>query len=329
MAQLPGEFELIRRYFAPLAARAPGALNLQDDACTIAAPPGHELVLTVDALTAGVHFLRDDPPDLIARKMLRVNLSDLAGKGARPLGYLMTTAFDPATDEAWVARFVEGLALDQEEFGIALLGGDTTATPGPMSLTATLIGTVPTGRALRRGGARPGDRILVSGTIGDGHFGLAAARHELGDLDHAQLSFLAGRYRLPQPRNRLGCALVEAGLGHAGMDVSDGLVADLRHMCEASGCGAEVATTRIPVSAAVADLLAETPDLLLQAITGGDDYEVLLAAPGEEVAAILELGRRCSTQVTEIGCFTEGKGVLFVDADNRPLSLPKAGFTHF
>lgn len=328
MAPLPGEFDLIRRYFAPLAAQSPGALGLQDDVCTIAAPPGHDLVLTVDALTANIHFLRDDPPGLIARKMLRVNLSDLAGKGAKPLGYLMTTAFDPATDEAWVARFVEGLALDQAEFGLALLGGDTTATPGPLSLTATLIGTVPSGSALRRNGARPGDRILVTGTIGDGHFGLAASRGEL-DLPREHLDFLTGRYRLPLPRVALGCALIEHGLGRAGMDISDGLAADLRHLCEASDCGARVATPAVPLSAGVAELLAETPDLLLSAIGGGDDYELLLAAPPEQVPAIQELGRKSATPITEIGVFTTGKDVIFHDSDGRVVNLPKAGFTHF
>lgn len=329
MAPLPGEFELIRRYFAPLAAQAPGALALQDDVCTIAPAPGQDLVLTVDALTAGVHFLRSDPPDLIARKMLRVNLSDLAGKGARPLGYLMTTAFDPATDETWVARFVEGLALDQAAFGFALLGGDTTATPGPLSLTATLIGTVPSGRALRRNGARPGDVILVTGTIGDGHFGLAASRGELGHLPQEHVAFLTDRYRLPQPRVAFGCALIEHGLGHAAMDVSDGLVADLGHLCAASGCGARVSTPNVPVSAALAELLADSPDLLLPAICGGDDYEVLLAAAPEQVQAILGLAAQSATRVTEIGVFTTGNDVLFVDADNRPITLAKAGFTHF
>ena len=152
--KLPGEFDLIARYFAPLAAKAPGALGLKDDAATFQPPAGMDLVFTTDALTADLHFLRSDPPDLIARKMLRQNLSDLAGKGAKPLGYLMTTALDDGIDEAWIAKFAEGLAQDQAEFDIALWGGDTTSTPGPLALTATLIGAVPTGRALRRNGAQ-------------------------------------------------------------------------------------------------------------------------------------------------------------------------------
>jgi thiamine-monophosphate kinase len=326
---LPSEFDLIRRYFAPLAAQTPGALDLRDDACTLIPPPGQELVLTNDALTAGIHFLRSDPPDQIARKMLRVNLSDLAGKGAKPLGYLMTTAFDPEVDVAWVAAFAAGLVKDQAEFGLTLLGGDTTATPGPLALTATLIGSVPVGRALRRNGAKSGDVLLVTGTIGDGHFGLAANRNELTQLPFAELDYLADRYRLPQPRVTFGTGLTARGLGHAAMDVSDGLVADLRHLCAASECGARVMLPKVPISPAVAELVAGSPDLLLAAITGGDDYEVLLAAPADQVPAILALGKETKTRVTEIGVITKGKDVIFEDADSQPVNLPKAGFTHF
>lgn len=329
MAPLPGEFDLIARYFAPLARNSPGALGLQDDAATFTPPAGCELVLTADALTADLHFLRSDPPDLIARKMLRVNLSDLAGKGARPLGYLMTTAFDRAVDEAWIKAFAAGLAQDQETFGLALLGGDTTSTPGPLALTATLIGSVPAGRALRRTGARPGDRILVTGTIGDGHFGLGALRGEFSQLSAEHRRFLAGRYQLPEPRVALGQALSERGLGRAGMDISDGLAADLGHMCAASGCGARVTLPQVPVSAALAELLADDPDLLRSAVTGGDDYEVLLAVTPDQVPAVQAAANATDTAITEIGVFTEGKDLIFTDSDGQPVALPKAGFTHF
>jgi thiamine-monophosphate kinase len=326
--KLPGEFDLIARYFAPLAAKAPGALGLKDDAVTVQPPAGMELVLTVDALTADLHFLRGDPPDLIARKMLRQNLSDLAGKGAKPLGYLMTTAFDDAVDEAWIAKFAEGLAQDQAEFDIALWGGDTTRTPGPLALTATLIGAVPTGRALRRGGARPGDRILVTGTIGDGIFGLAAHRGEL-DLAPEARRFLAQRYVLPQPRVTLGRMLTEQGLAHAGMDISDGLVADLGHMCAASNCGAKVAVASIPLSDAVADLVAADPALIATAVSGGDDYELLLAVPPDRVAAVLDAARQSGTAVAEIGAFTQEPRLTFLDRDGQSLAFEKTGFTHF
>jgi thiamine-monophosphate kinase len=327
--KLPGEFDLIARYFAPLAANAPGALGLKDDACTFVPPAGSELVFTTDALIANIHFLRTDPPDLIARKMLRVNLSDLAGKGAQPLGYLMTTAFDDAADETWLSKFVAGLAEDQAEFGIALWGGDTVATPGPLSLTATLIGAVPRGRALRRGGARPGDRVLVTGTIGDGFFGLAAHRGELGELDAAERQFLAQRYLVPQPRVALGRALAEQGLVHAGMDVSDGLAADLAHMCRASGCGAEIQVARVPLSDAVAELVARDPALIGSALSGGDDYEILLAVPPDRVPDVVEAARKSGTAISDVGLFRAETSVDFIDRDGEPVLLGKPGFTHF
>ena len=326
--KLPGEFDLIARYFAPLAAKAPGALGLKDDAATFQPPAGMDLVFTTDALTADLHFLRSDPPDLIARKMLRQNLSDLAGKGAKPLGYLMTTALDDGVDEAWIAKFAEGLAQDQAEFDIALWGGDTTKTPGPLALTATLIGAVPTGRALRRDGARPGDRILVTGTIGDGIFGLAAHRGEL-DLSQEARRFLAQRYVLPQPRMALGRMLAEQGLAHAGMDISDGLAADLGHMCAASNCGADVAVASVPLSDAVADLVAGEPGLITSAITGGDDYELLLAVPPDRVAAVLEAAQQSGTPIADVGSIVQESGLTFRDRDNQPLAFEKAGFTHF
>lgn len=327
--KLPGEFELIARYFAPLAAKAPGALGLQDDVFAFAPAPGMDLVLKTDAITAGVHFLRSDPPDLVARKLLRVNISDLAGKGARPLGYLMTTAFDDAIDESWIAKFTEGLAQDQAEFDIALWGGDTTATPGPLALTATLIGSVPTGRTLRRAGARPGDRILVTGTIGDGFFGLAAHRGELTELAEQARRYLARRYVLPQPRLALGRMLAERGLAHAGMDISDGLAGDLAHICEASGCGANVEIASVPLSDAVADLVAGDPALIASALTGGDDYELLLAVPPGALAQVFKAAEKAGTSVTEIGGFTPEPAVRFVDRDGRALGLSKPGFTHF
>jgi len=226
---LPAEFDLIARYFAPLAAGAPGALGLLDDAALVDVSPGHRLVVTVDAVVAGVHFLADDPPDLIARKALRVNLSDLAAMGARPLGYFLAAAFADQ-DEPWLAAFAAGLAEDQASFGVALMGGDTVATPGPLTLAITAIGEVRSGRELRRSAAKAGDLIFVTGTLGDGALGLAALRGALPALSGAQRDFLARRYHLPEPRIDFGRALTEEGLALCGMDISDGLGADLGHI---------------------------------------------------------------------------------------------------
>src|SRR5690242_11974455 len=238
MQGLPAEFGLIARHFRPLA--GPGALDLRDDTALLTPPAGRELVLTVDAMVAGVHFLPDDPPDLVGRKLLRVNLSDLAAKGAAPIGYLMTVSAPKDTPESWFAGFAAGLAQDQVRYGVTLLGGDTTSTPGPISLSLTIIGHVAAGTAIRRSGARPGDDIWVTGTIGDGALGLQVVLGRLADGS----GFLLDRYRLPQPR----VGLVLAGIASAGMDVSDGLVQDLGHICAAGGVGAEIQADAVPLS---------------------------------------------------------------------------------
>ena len=317
MSDLPAEFSLIARHFRPLA--GPGAFFLSDDAAVFAPPPGRELVVSADALVAGVHFLPDDPPELIGRKLLRTNLSDLAAMGATPLGYLMTVSAPRGTPDSWFAGFAAGLAADQAEFGVCLLGGDTTSTPGPVSLSLTILGHVAPGAALRRGGAMPGDGLWVSGTIGDGALGLLAARGEIADPDGS----LAGRYRLPQPRLGLGQAV--AGIAHAGMDVSDGLVQDSGHLCRAGGLGVVIDATSVPLSPA-----ARVADRLALCLTGGDDYELLLAVPPGREAALVEAASRCGTQVTRIGVFAAGARLVTVrGADGAPMALASGGWSHF
>ena len=232
---------------------------------------------TADTVVAGVHFLADDPPDLIARKALRVNLSDLASMGAEPLGYLLVTALSASIDENWIAQFTRGLAQDQAEFSISLLGGDTAFTPGPLALTITALGQAESGKALLRSGAKPGDRVYVSGTVGDGAFGLKAAKGEMSALSQPDQDWLLDRYRLPRPRLGLGRRLI--GIASAAMDISDGLVADLGHMCEASGVGALVEAAKLPVSSAIRTLLGAGEASLVEVATGGDDYELLFTAP--------------------------------------------------
>lgn len=311
---VPAEFSLIYRHFRPLA--GPGALDLRDDAAVFMPPPGRELVVAADAMVAGVHFLPDDPPETLGRKLLRVNLSDLAAMGATPLGYLMTTAFPKGIDDAWVARFAEGLALDQALFGVGLLGGDTVSTPGPMTLSLTIIGHVAVGKALRRSAARPGDGVWVSGTIGDGAFGLRAIRGPVADAD----GFLAGRYRLPQPRVALGQALV--GVAHAAMDVSDGLMQDFAHICRESGVGGVIEAALVPL-APITRAAAVGENALLP-FHGGDDYELLFTAPDD--ALVVALGM----PVTRIGRVVDaGEGVTLVDASGAAIDLPAGGWSHF
>lgn len=307
-ADLPAEFALIARHFRPLA--GPGALNLQDDAAVLAPPPGRELVLTCDAMVAGVHFLPDDPPDLVGRKLLRVNLSDLAAKGATPIGYLMTVSAPRNTPDAWYAGFAAGLLQDQRQYGVTLLGGDTTSTPGPISLSLTILGHVAPGQAVHRMGAQPGDGIFVTGTIGDGALGLAVAQGRLSD----PTGYLLSRYRLPEPR--VGLAI--AGIASAGMDISDGLVQDLGHICRASGLQAEIEAARVPLSEAAR---AAGPDWLPTCLTGGDDYELLLAIPP---------GREDGIPVTRIGTFQSGPADVIVRGpDGKPMTLARGGWSHF
>jgi len=322
MTSIPAEFSLIYKHFRPLA--GPGALDLGDDAAVFLPPPGRELVVAVDAMVAGVHFLPDDPADLVARKLLRTNLSDLAAMGAAPLGYLLTVSVRRDTPDAWFAGFAAGLAADQAEFGLTLLGGDTTSTAGPVSLSLTILGTVAPGTALRRTGACAGHGVWVTGTIGDGALGLLAATGQLGDPG----GFLAGRYRLPQPRVALGQRLV--GVASAAMDVSDGLVQDLGHLCRGGGVAAEIEAALVPLSAAARAAVAAEPALLVRCLSGGDDYELLLAVPNAQAAALRAAAAACGVKVTRIGQFTSGAAEVRVRGlDGAPMVLGDEGWSHF
>lgn len=291
-----GEFELIRRFLAPLATAA-GAGGLEDDAALIDAPEGRRLVVTTDTMVEGVHFPGDGPPGLIARRLLRTNLSDLAAMAARPEGYLLNLALPGRIDDAWLEGFAAGLAADQEAFGLSLFGGDTVATPGALTLTVTAFGSA--AAPVRRSGATPGERVFVTGPVGDGHFGLKAIR---GDLDAPRL---AERYWLPTPR--FGAAEGTT----AAADISDGLIADLGHICRASGVGAVIDLEAVPLSPEVAALGAGAR---LEALTGGDDYELVFTA--RESAAI------------PVGRVVAGEGVTVLDAGGEPVPLARQGYTH-
>ncbi len=341
-----GEFDLIDRYFAPLAAGAPGAFGLRNDAAVLDPTSGHNLVVTTDAMVAGVHFLPGDPADLVARKLLRVNLSDLAAMGAKTRGYVLAMALSPELDEAWVAAFADGLRVDQDAFGTVLLGGDTVRTPGLLTLTLTAFGEVPAGTALTRSGARAGDDIYVSGTIGDGALGLKAARGELAGLAAADRAALADRFHVPRPRLALGQALVArgtaqgttrgiaAGLATAALDVSDGLVADLGHIAAGAGLAAEIEFAAVPLSAAARSALDSDGALREAILCGGDDYELLFTAPPGAAVAVAALAVDLALPLTRIGRMAPstgvaGTGVRVVDEAGVPIALEKAGWSHF
>ncbi len=321
-----GEFGRIERFFAPLAKGFPGAFGLADDAAVLEPPPGQALVVTTDAVVAGVHFLADDSPGDIARKALRVNLSDLAAKGAKPLAYTLTLALGRDIDDSWVEAFAAGLADDQARYGIALAGGDSVSTAGPIWASITAFGRVPAGQIVRRSGARPGDAVFVTGSIGDAALGLSVATDRLA-VPADDAFYLVDRYRLPQPRNHAADAI--AAYATAALDISDGLAADFRHLCLASGVRGEIALERVPLSAAVRRALAADPRLLPDILSGGDDYEVLLTASPGSAAALADAASAAGIAMTEIGIIRAGGGeALILDGAGRSIMLDRQGWTH-
>jgi thiamine-monophosphate kinase len=326
-----GEDSLIARYFRPLAQGCSGAFELMDDAAVIEPPEGMDLVVTTDALVSDVHFFADGDPADIAFKALAVNISDLAGKAAEPIAYSLALVLPRGTPEGWLAAFAQGLGEAQKAFGIAMSGGDTTASPsGPPMISITAFGSVPRGRMLRRGGASAGDGIYVSGTIGDAGLALLLSQHRGGNwaIGGAERQALLSRYWRPTPRLRLRDAL----LAHASaaMDISDGLAIDCARLCKASAVAAQIETALVPLSAAVRSLVASDPALLETILTGGDDYEILAAVPPANEAAFARAADVAGVPVTRIGRVQEGQcPPRFTGADGTPLTLSRLGYDHF
>jgi thiamine-monophosphate kinase len=323
------EDRLIARYFRPLA-KHPGALGLVDDAAVIAPPPGCDLVLTTDGVISGVHVFADERPENIGRKALRMNLSDLAAKGATPLGFLLSIALPGTIDEAWLAAFAAGLGEDAERYGCPLLGGDTDRTPGPTSVSIAAFGTVPHGKMVQRSTAKPGDLIVVTGTIGDAALGVLLRRDEnlakRWRLSDAMSSHLKRRYLLPEPRNALAHAVQQNA--SAAIDVSDGLAGDLAKLCRASGVAAEVDVGQVPLSEAVRAAIAADPAMMETALSGGDDYEIVLTLAPDKFAALRTAAHQVGVAVTEIGRIATGEGARFLH-DGKTLTFARPSYSHF
>lgn len=305
------EFGIIAKYFAPLAGE--GAFGLKDDAALLAHRPAHDLVVTTDTITEGVDFFGFDPSPSIARKALRVNFSDLAAKGAVPAHYLLNLSLPHTVTPDWLAGFAQGLADDQREYGVTLLGGDTGATDGPLSIAVTAFGFVPSGKLVRRSGARVGDHVYVTGNIGDSGGGLAIFRRKNHSLSDADRDSLIARYRTPQPPVSFASTLRD--IAHASVDVSDGLIADLGHVASASGVRIVVEGERVPLSAPLKLLWGEKA--LTRAVTAGDDYQIAFIAPPA-----------LSGTFTRIGHVEAGKGVSLTLA-GKEIATPKPGYRHF
>lgn len=331
MAQQDGssetEFDLIARLFAPLS-DSPHGLNLTDDVGLVPDTDGRSCI-TSDMIVAGVHFLADDPADQIAQKLVRVNISDLAAKGAQPVGCLLSAAFNQQRDISWLEAFANGLAEDMSAFGLVLIGGDTVRTPGPDTFSLTAIGRLGEGAMVTRAGARAGDGLYVTGTIGDAGLGLRILRGELGAVALGTRTRLEGRYRLPQPRADFGRKL--SGFASASLDVSDGLIADTGHLADASGLTARIDFDRVPLSSSATRVVKKDRSLHLSLLGAGDDYEILFAAPADAAEAIAEASGDTGTPVTRIGDLAPGKAgeVSVVDGQGMALDVPKMGYRHF
>jgi thiamine-monophosphate kinase len=317
MTNSSSEFELIAEFFAPLAT-SPGAFGLKDDVALVAARAGHDLVVTTDMIVAGVDFFANDPPDSIARKALRVNLSDLAAKGAEPFGYLLNLMLPKEIGRPFLKDFADGLESDQKEFAISLLGGDMSGTPGPLAISITAFGHVPTGRIVRRSGARVGDLVFVTGTVGDSGGGLALLENRAVSISGETRARLIARYHVPEPRVMFAPALRAAS---AAVDVSDGLLADLSHVADASGVRIEIEAERIPLSPSLIELWGGGSEAVVRAATAGDDYEIAFTARAPIADA--------HTAATCIGKVTKGSGIALLDAAGREIAVPRKGFAHF
>jgi thiamine-monophosphate kinase len=320
-----GEDDLIARYFKPIATD-PGALGLADDAAVLKGS-GDDLVVTTDAIVEGVHFLSDDPPETVAKKALRVNLSDLVAKGATPAGFVLTLALRNA-DERWLASFARGLGDDATAFRCPLLGGDTVATPGPLMISITAFGRVPPGEMILRSRAEPGDRIVVSGTIGDAALGLAILRGTVTVSDAAVREMLLDRYRVPQPRIGLADAL--RNYARAAMDVSDGLAGDLAKLCAASGVSGVIDAASVPLSEAARELMEQGLASLETAVSGGDDYEILCTIAEDRFEAFAEAARGVGVAVMPIGTVVAGNTApKWLDAEGKEIALSRLFYSHF
>ena len=326
-ASQSGEFDRIARYFAPLARSYPEAFGLKDDAAVIEPTLGTKLVVTTDTIVAGIHYVGDEAPELIAAKLLRVNLSDLAAMGATPRAYTLNVALPTEIDDCWLEAFTDGLADDQARFNVVLIGGDSVGTTGPVVLSLTGYGEVPASGAVLRSAAQPGDNVYVSGTIGDGALGLRVVKGHLPGLPERDADALIARYQKPEPRLGLIRRLAQKSV-LAAADISDGLVADLSHIADASGVAMLIRADAVPLSHAARYALNRDTELLATILSGGDDYEVAFCVPSDAEEIVQAIARESGVQVTAIGVVESGSGVRVLEAGGSEIEFESMGFTH-
>ena len=320
------EFGLIKKYLAPLA-KAEGAFALTDDAAVFSCSEGKEIVVAKDTIVEGVHFLENTKSELIAKKLMRVNLSDMAAMGAVPKYYLLSLCLPKNTKEGWIRNFSNGLKSDQKEFGVTLLGGDTVSHDGKLILTITMIGEVKSGKAIRRNGAKVGDDIYVSGTVGDAAFGLKCLESRIENRESSKLNNkMVDKYLLPQPRISLGQGL--SNIANSAIDISDGLLADLEHICDCSGVGALINRCEIPISEGVKQHIDKQDKLWDLVLAGGDDYELVFTANKKNRLKIRKIADKTGIMVTRVGEITRKKGLVVLNDDGESIKIKHTGYKH-
>lgn len=317
------EFSVIEKYFKPLTQGRAETLALKDDAAILSVSFGHELVVSTDSLNAGTHFLANEKPEFIAHKALRTNLSDMAAMGAKPFCYQMAITFPKKPSEKWLKEFTGALLKDQKEFGVFCSGGDTTVTKGALSITITVLGFVPRGKAVKRSGAKPGDALVITGPVGDAFIGLCVLQKKI--KSPAKKSVMA--YRKPMPRTAL--AEIVRTHANAAIDISDGLIADVGHICTTSKCAARIDLPKIKFSTEAQKLLAQGKIKPADLLTGGDDYELALAIPQKKLAAALRKLKQKGLKPQVIGHFEKGRPMVRVFNKDREIFINKAGWQHF
>lgn len=318
------EFELVKEYFRPLTMGREEAGGLLDDAAVFSVPEDMDLVVSSDTLNSGTHFLDGELPQNVAHKALRVNLSDMAAMGATPVAYQMNLAFAKQPDEAWVKAFSEALMEDNERYNVFCSGGDTTVSEGSLLISITIFGYVPKGQAVKRSGAEDGDLLVLTGPIGRAAVGVKSL---LGIIELDDPSpFLAVCHK-PEPRVALSPAIAKHA--KAAVDISDGFIADVSHLCEASGCAVDIELKDIPFTEETAALIENGVVRLEKLLTGGDDYEVAMAVAPEDLDAITAEARACGITLSVAGRFKTGEGLRVLGDDGEELEFESSGWTHF
>lgn len=318
------EFEMVQQYFRPLTMGREEAGALQDDAAVFSIPEGMDLVVSSDTLNSGTHFLDGEAPQNIAHKALRVNLSDLAAMGATPLAYQMNLAFDEHPDVDWVKAFSEALLEDNKRYNVFCSGGDTTVSEGALLVSVTIFGLVPKGRAVKRGGAENGDLLVVTGSIGRAAVGVKTL---LGLLKLEDPEPFVTVCHKPEPRVALSAAIAQ--YAKAAVDISDGLIADVSHLCEASNCAVHIELNDIPFTDETTVLLQGGKVSIQTLLTGGEDYEIAMAVNPQNLAALKQEAEAVGVTLSVIGSFKDGKGVRVTDSRHKELQFKQTGWTHF